>query len=233
MNPQKWEQAPWIGITTAYKAGKQILDFCYIQAIETAGGIPLIIPIVKSTDALQTLTAGLDGLVIVGGPAIALGLVGDLPDDINLTDPMRIGSDKNVLELFIECEKPILGICYGMQLLNAQTGGKLYADIERQVPGALNHSHIRGAGLHSIEIKPGSRLHRIMGINHLEVNTMHIQAIAELGEGFHATAAAPDGVIEAIEHRNGRFMGVQFHPERMLDCMQPLFDDFIRFCHYL
>jgi putative glutamine amidotransferase len=120
-------------------------------------------------------------------------------------------------------DRPILGICYGMQRLNALAGGTIYGDVEAEHDGARTHSQKRGGTTHPVTLAEGSSLRRWLDTDTLTVNTRHLQAVASLGDGFSVAATAPDGVIEAIEHENGCFVGVQFHPERMGATTQPLF----------
>ncbi len=211
-----------IGITTSFEAGEQRLHHSYVLAVERAGGLPLPVPMLETDAALDAFVHLLDGLVITGGPAIIDGLLGDLPEDISETDPVRVWSDRRVLAAFLQARKPVLGICYGMQLLNAQAGGTIFADVERQ-EGALVHSHKRGGGPHPVNILANTVLRDLLNREEVAVNTRHVQAIATVGEGFRVAARAPDGVVEAIEQADGTVMGVQFHPERMGDEMLPLF----------
>lgn len=218
---------PRIGITTSLNEGEQRLDRRYVLAVEAAGGLPLPVPMLDDPDAAEEFAALLDGLVVTGGPAITDGLVGTLPDDIAETDPARLRSDRWVIEAFLASHRPILGICYGMQLVNALAGGTIYADVQAQLAGAAVHSEKRGGADHPIEIALGSRLHRLLGTDAVTVNTRHVQAICDVGAGLRVAARAPDGVVEAVESEDGRFLGVQFHPERMGAAMAPLFRDLV------
>lgn len=215
---------PRIGITTSYKDNRQSVDTTYAHAVENAGGIPIIVPIVQHEATTAEFAQLLDGLIITGGPGIVRGLVGELPDDIDEVDPMRDASDELIYRAM--SDRPILGICYGMQFVNAMAGGKIYADVQHQAKVNV-HSSGRGATEHPITIKVGTHLHNILNVTELITNTYHLQAIAEVGAGLTVTAHADDGVIEGVESDDGRIIGVQFHPERMTDRAQALFDDLV------
>ncbi|MDX1741650.1 MAG: gamma-glutamyl-gamma-aminobutyrate hydrolase family protein [Rhodothermales bacterium] len=213
---------PRIGITTSLADGEQRLDRRYVTSVELAGGLPIIVPMTDSQDLLREIALELDGLVVPGGPAVTIGLVGELPPDLPDVPLVRTRSDTTILEAILEAHRPVLGICYGMQLINAVAGGTIYSDVQRQVEGVLAHSDKRGASEHPLAVIPGSVLSRTMEPGQ-PVNTYHIQAIASVGEGLQATAHAPDGVVEAIETEDGQVVGVQFHPEKMGERADALF----------
>ena len=220
---------PRIGITTSLNATdrggrEQRLDLAYVRAVERAGGLPLIVPMVATDEAADAFAALLDGLVVTGGPAVTTGLVGTLPDDIDETDPDRVASDTRLLSAFLEAQRPALGICYGMQLANAIRGGTIYADVERQL-GTDVHSRGRGGTVHPVEAVPGTRFAELAGS--VEVNTRHVQAVEAVGDGLVVSARAPDGVVEAVETADGQFVGVQFHPEAMEPPLDALFADLV------
>ena len=218
---------PRIGITTSYNNGNQSISHYYIDAIEAAGGLPLIVPMCQTGEAMQDFARLLDGLVITGGPGITRGLIGMLPDDLPAVDPVRDRADMLAFEAIQD--KPVLGICYGMQFINAMAGGQIYADIVDHVDNALIHSQERGGQDHPVYFEQNSMMYDIFG-DEIVVNTYHKQAVASVGSGLRAVGHGPDGVIEAIESVDGRMVGVQFHPERMLDRTRILFEDFVRRC---
>jgi len=218
---------PRIGITTSYNDGKQSLSHYYIDAIEAAGGLPLIVPMCQTAEAMHDFAKLLDGLVITGGPGITRGLIGDLPADLPPVDPIRDRAD--ALAYDATQDKPVLGICYGMQFINAMGGGKIYSDIAEHLTEAIVHSHDRGGNDHPVYFEKNSLLHDLFG-DELTVNTYHKQAVATVGSDLRIVGRGPDGVIEAIESTDGRVIGVQFHPERITERTHPLFKDFVDRC---
>ncbi len=218
-------ERPRIGITTSFEDGQQTLDLRYSRAVEAAGGLPLILPLLQSAAAAQACADLLDGLIISGGPGITRGLIGALPADLPPVAARRDRSDALIYQAM--ANKPFLGICYGMQFANAIAGGQIYGDVQAQL-GCPPHSAGRGAGRHEIRIEAGSRLQAILQAERLETNSHHIQALASVGAGLRPTAWAADGIIEAIESADGRIIGAQFHPERMSERGAPLFEDLLR-----
>jgi putative glutamine amidotransferase len=216
---------PRIGITTSLEDGRLSLDLRYARAVEAAGGLPIVVPMLESAEAARAFAALLDALIITGGPGITRGLIGSLPEDLPAVAARRDQSDALIYRAM--AGKPFLGICYGMQFANALAGGTIYADAQRQL-GIGPHSAERGASEHEIEIAPSSRLTAILRAERFRANTHHIQAIADLGAGLRVAARSEDGVIEAVESEDGRILAVQFHPERMLERALPLFEDLLQ-----
>jgi putative glutamine amidotransferase len=218
---------PRIGITTSYKDDTQTINHYYGRAITQAGGLPIIVPILESAEVAQDFATLLDGLLITGGPAIIKGMIGELPEDLNDTDPVRVQSDRFIFEAMRD--KQLLGICYGMQFINAELGGKIYADVQAQHNGSHVHSSGRGAKEHALHFNQDSQLGQLFG-SEFTVNSFHVQAIAEPAQQLTVVGTGDDGVIEAYESQDGKIIGVQFHPERMLDTTLPLFEHFVNRC---
>lgn len=206
---------PLIGITTSFEDEQYRLDHTYVNAVGAAQGQPMLLPLVTSTAEAKQLCDQIQGLIIPGGGGITANMIGTLPARLNPVDPKRWKSDNLILDVAIERNLPILGICYGMQLLSVRAGGTLYSDVEKQVPGASVHSEKRGAVDHPMKILPNSHLAKIWDSEVNTVNSRHFQAVCDPGTGYIVSAQSSDGTIEAIENADGIHIGVQFHPERM------------------
>jgi putative glutamine amidotransferase len=178
----------------------------------------LIVPPIASRSALSTILQRLDGLLISGGNFdIHPSYYGEKP--INALGVIKTGRTEfelGLIELALNQDLPLLGICGGAQAINVALGGTLYQDIVTQLPDAGKHElrTVKHGGSHPIEIHSGTRLRRILQQRALEVNTSHHQAIKAVGRGLVVNATAEDGLIEGIESANHRFvLGVQWHPE--------------------
>lgn len=219
-----------IGITTAHEQNRQTLSLAYVRAIEAAGGVPLIMPMPAALDGAGRLAALIDGLLIVGGPGITHRLTGPLPDELPPVSPLRDRADRWLYQMARRRGCPVLGICYGMQFINAMCGGSIYGDVQREA-GAGPHTPDRGRDRHMVEIAPGARLRAILDVDALEVNSYHLQAVAEPGVGLCVSARGEDGVIEAVESADGSLLGMQWHPELMpATACARIFEDFVRRC---
>lgn len=203
----------------------------YVDAIRFAGGYPVLLPCTDDVD--ENVVSFFDGLLIPGGVDVDPLHYDEEPDLLlGEVDPLRDHFELSICRLFLELNKPIIGICRGMQLLNVAAGGTLYQDIHGQTGSRLQHRQKAPMhyAMHEVSVAQESRLRRIVWRENLRVNTYHHQAVHRPAAGFKVSATAPDGIIEAIE-REGEplILGVQWHPERMPD--QPpskaLFDAFI------
>jgi len=127
----------------------------------------------------------------------------------------RTEFEYKLAKCFMEKDKPILGICGGMQLINVMTGGTLIQDIPSQFETETPHYDAnKDIPIHDVEVMKDTKLYSIVGKNRIGVNTSHHQAVKAVGKEFIVNAIADDGLVEGIEHTKMKFcIGVQWHPE--------------------
>ncbi len=204
-------KAPLIGIDAELLDGKLVLPERYLQSVERAGGIPVAIS--PSLTALDATLARLDGLLFAGGDDFdteRLGL-GPVHPESTLVVAPKLDFDLALARTALASKLPILGVCYGMQLLGVVSGGMLWQHLPDDVPGSQEH---RGGVRHSVQVVPGTKLAAALRVDSLDVVSRHHQALASLGPDFAVTARDDEGLIEAIEHTSHPFcLGVQWHPE--------------------
>ena len=208
----------------------------YLRAVQNAGGIPVLIPASTSAEQLPSLFERLDGLLFTGGGDIDPQRFEGLPHpEIYDIDEGRDTVELGLARLAAAQNRPFLGICRGIQIINVALGGSLFTDLAAQMPGALKHDHYpnipRDYLAHSVRLEAGSLLARSLGSNTAEVNSLHHQGVQHLAEGLSACAFAPDGLVEGVELPDHRFgLGVQWHPEWLqhLPAMRALFAAFIQ-----
>jgi len=216
----------------------------YLEAILDAGGVPLVLPCVKSRNLIADYVRRADGVLLTGGDDIqakyyAKKLPRKLAQTIKETEPERDDLEMPLIDEVFRQRKPLLAICRGHQVLNVALGGTLIVDIPTQVPNALNHKQMdrKTEPVHDVEVAPDSRFAALIGKTRLGVNSTHHQAVDRVASPLRITARSRDGIVEAMELKDpGRLpylQSVQFHPERLYDRypkFRELFRSFIRAC---
>jgi putative glutamine amidotransferase len=236
--PLKPETRPRIGITTRLELATDrfYLSRDYSEAIEAAGGAPVLISLIPQRDYISAIMEGLDGILLPGSdsdvdplrygaePHAKLGSVVTIKDETDLL----------VLKEVDKRRMPLFAICFGMQILNVFRGGTLIQDIESLVPRAIKHEQgvPRDRRSHILKLANWGLLPSLTQTERVVVNSHHHQAIDKVGTDLAATAWSSDGLIEAIEDpRPEHFvLGVQWHPEigwKQDLLSQALFDRFI------
>lgn len=199
----------------------QLLANDYVTAVELAGGIPVLIPLYKDTETAIEIVRRIDGLIISGGNDIDPQHYGEtFKDVIGTIVPSRDVQDIAVaVEAVENTQIPVLGICRGHQLLNVAFGGTLHQDLEMdKLPSHFFVAAPKFHPVHKVTIEENSRFRRIAGKSSLRVNSYHHQAIKAVSDKFNPVAYSEEGIIEAIEFKEDRFiMGTQWHPEMMAD----------------
>lgn len=220
-------RAPLIGLTLDIEPGGP-QDFSrwpyhalrqnYFNAISAAGGLPVGLP--HEPALAEALMARLDGLIVTGGafdpdPA----LYGEAVHPATALKPGRTDAELAYLAAARARNLPVLGICGGMQLMAIVWGGTLYQHLPEHAPGPIAHEqpNPRDEAGHEVIITPGTRLAACTECRVMHVNSSHHQGVRNPGT-LVVSARAPDGLIEAIETRDGIFnLGVQWHPEFAID----------------
>lgn len=215
-------RGPVVGITTAHNLELDCF-FCrktYVEAvIKKGGGVPLLLPPVQNETLLKIYVDLIDGLLLSGGGEIHPVYFGEEPHwKLEEVSPERDYFEVMLTRSVLEANKPILGICRGIQVLNVVLGGTLYQDLQTQLPNSLQHQQKapRKYPTHKIKIRENSYLAQVLGTTILQVNSLHHQAIKDVAPGLQVVAWAEDGVVEAVESFSYPFvLGVQWHPEAM------------------
>ena len=203
----------------------------YIESLARAGAGMRWVELSDPEQAVQdALTC--DGLLLPGGGDMDPKFYGQarIPacGEPNL---LRDAAEPLLLRAFLAADKPVLGICRGIQVMNAVLGGDLYQDIK---PFEHLPHNDHWAKVHTVTVRRGTLLSRILGQDTVLVNSQHHQAVDQVAPGFTLAALSEDGIVEAIEKPDARFcLGVQWHPEWLSDAdpaMQSLFDAFVNAC---
>lgn len=227
-----------IGVTTYIdtcgKKNRNMISTSSVKAIDSADGIPIVIPLSVKHDKLEGYIDTIDGIIFTGGVDINPSLYGHEPiDHTKHVSDIRDSVEMHLLRLAIEKGIPVMGICRGFQLINIYYGGTLYQDINTEYDTSLDHQgkQVGSGGLaHDVELLEDSKVFDVYKKRILGVNSMHHQAINLLGDGLRVTARASDGIVEAIEHRTDNVMGVQWHPENLIGSEE---DHIIIFKHFV
>jgi len=203
--------------------GSTFVRDLYTSAIVRAGGLPLIVPsLVRNHGLTERVLDRADAVLVPGGRDIdtrRLGL-GPLHPEARVAPAEQQDADVALVHAALARDLPILGICWGMQLLGAVGGGAVHQHLPDDAPSDVRHFHDVHEGLveHGVNLVAGSRVaaaYEPAVDGHFVVPSGHHQALASTGPDWFVTARADDGIIEAIESRKHRFaVGVQWHPER-------------------
>lgn len=206
----------------------------YMKGIEQAGGIPLMLPLTSDEENLQQLAEELDGFLYAGGQDISPNLYAQRRSRMcgqccHERDEMEI----ILFRMVYEQDKPLLGICRGIQCINVVMGGTLYQDLPSEHSSDTEHHQIPpyDVPVHSVKIIGDSPLYKLLKKETLMVNSYHHQAILTLAPKVSAMAVSEDGLIEAVCVPKKRFIwGIQWHPE--LSCLvdensRKIFSEFI------
>ncbi|GBC81045.1 Gamma-glutamyl-gamma-aminobutyrate hydrolase PuuD [bacterium HR10] len=195
------------------------LERSYAEAVRAAGGIPILVPLLPDRALLFDLVERCDGVLLSGSHSdVDPRRYGHSPHArLRSVLPERDQTDWLLLEAAEVYRRPVLAICYGMQVLNVFRGGTLYQDIASEREGAVRHEP--GAPgehpIHRIRIAAGTLLAHLAGGTMADVNSFHHQAVRDVGRDLTPIAWSEDGIIEALLNTRPELfiLGVQWHPE--------------------
>lgn len=230
---------PLIGITTSTYTNEEGWEYnrayvAIIQAVEEAGGLPVLIPISIKDEALRDIYERLDGVLLPGGGDMRPNIYGaEMHPLTHNIDDDRDRIEVNLTRWAVDDDIPVFGICRGHQVVNVALGGTLIQDVPSEIGKAIAHNvtEPRDSRPHEVKIDPNSRLANILGTTQIAVNSLHHQSVGEAAPNTCVTAYSPDGVVEALEMPDKKFvLSVQWHPEDLYrgdPAMKRLFKAFV------
>lgn len=210
---------PIIGVIPLWDDEKESIWMLpgYMNVLEKNGATPIILPLSTDRGVLDQCFDMVDGILFTGGHDVNPAFYNqDKKETCGLLCDARDDMEKYLFTKAIENDKPILGICRGIQLFNALLGGTLYQDLSTEHPSETKHSMTKpyNRGVHTVDILNDTPLYKIVGVDKLSVNSYHHQAVKDVAPGVVVNAISEDGLVEAITLPGKKFvMAVQWHPE--------------------
>lgn len=210
---------PVIGLMPLWDEEKESLWMLpgYMDGIRSVGGLPIMLPMTGDPQEIDQLCSLCDGFLFTGGHDVSSDIYSEAPiPGMVVACRARDDMELQILERAIQMDKPVLGICRGIQFINAALGGTLWQDIPTQHPSGIEH-HMTAPydrESHTVRICKDSPLYQLLRTEHLSVNSYHHQAIKDLSSRLTLMAEAEDGLIEALYMPGKRYVwAVQWHPE--------------------
>ena len=210
---------PLIGVTPLFDRERDSYWMLpgYFLALSEAGAVPVMLPLTDDEAALSRLVDSLDGFLIAGGQDVSPSRYGEeQKPTCKETCPERDAMETAFLQLLWQADKPVFGICRGLQMLNAHLGGTLYQDLASEHPSQVNHCMAApyDRAEHPVLLSKDAPLFALFNMETIDVNSCHHQAIRMLAPALKPMALSPDGLIEAVFAPQKRFVwAVQWHPE--------------------
>ena len=210
---------PFIGIVPLVDSERESYWMLpgYMKGIEEAGGIPVMLPLTSDRKVLEQMVNTFDGFLFSGGHDVDPSVYDETPtEQCAQCCPDRDAMEIILLQMVLEKDKPALGICRGLQFINAVLGGKLYQDLPTEHPSDILHRQPApyDRPIHNVSLIKGTPLYNLLEKETLPVNSCHHQAVKTLAPDLQAMAYSEDGLVEAACMPDKRFVwAVQWHPE--------------------
>lgn len=189
----------------------------YMKVLEKCGALPIMLPLTNDEEELDSLYEIVDGLLLTGGHDVGPDVYGEIAKaTCGIPCKQRDKMEAYLLTKTLNNNKPVFGICRGIQFMNAHLGGTLYQDLPTEFPTDVEHHMEKpyDIPIHKVEIVKDTKLADIIGSGEYPVNSYHHQAIKDLAKGVTVMAISEDGLVEAIGVDGVDFaMAVQWHPE--------------------
>lgn len=210
---------PVIGLIPLYDDEKESYWMLpgYMNVLETCGALPLMLPLTTDEEALKQAFALCDGLLLTGGHDVGPYVYhSEASKECGIPCKKRDDMEGILLHLALKEDKPVFGICRGIQFMNAFLGGDLYQDLPTEYHSKVEHHMVPpyDVAVHKIDVLEGTMLADILGSGIHGVNSYHHQAVKTPADCVDVMAVSEDGLVEAISVKNQTFaVGVQWHPE--------------------
>ena len=208
-----------IGVTPLWDAERQSVWMLpdYLDGIKAAGGLPIVLPLEMSAADAEQIVDTCDGFLFTGGQDVMPALYGSKDTTGTVfPSPERDKLETLLLSKALQADKAVLGICRGLQFINVFLGGTLWQDLPSQHLSEIVHRQGKPYEIPTHQVNLSGDLKALLGKEILDVNTLHHQAVKDLGNSLVPMAMAPDGIIEAVQMVGKRFVwAVQWHPEYM------------------
>ena len=189
----------------------------YMKAIEKAGAIPVMLPITNNISEIKDIAEKFDGFLFTGGHDVSPEIYNEKKKDYcGSVCYERDEMEDKLLHFVLEKDKPILGICRGIQFINASLGGTLYQDINSEYNTYVEHHQNSPYSIpvHKVRIPVDSPLFKLLEKRKLKVNSYHHQAIKDLSPKLKVMALSEDNLIEGVYMPDKKFVwALQWHPE--------------------
>ena len=211
---------PIIGVTPLWDAERKSVWMLpeYLDAIRCAGGIPVVLPLLAEPQDIERLAGEFDGFLFTGGHDVSPELYGAVNLGLSVCSPERDAMETFLLKAVLKEDKPVLGICRGLQLLNAVLGGTLWQDLPTERPSEINHRQGKPYDKTVHKVKLMSALRAPLEKAELRVNSRHHQAIQHMSAELIPAAFSPDNLVEAAVMPSKKFvLAVQWHPEYLYE----------------
>jgi len=230
---------PIIGVVPLVDEAKNSLWMLpgYMEGVEKAGGVPVMLPLTSEEETIDILLRTIQGILLTGGHDVDPSTYGeDKIPQCGATCRERDKMEHILLGRALGRDIPVLGICRGIQFINVFLGGSLYQDLPTQRSSCTEHHQKPpyDVPVHEVELMDNSGRFRLLNRKSLSVNSYHHQAIKEKATALKIMAAADDGIIEAVELPDKKFVwGLQWHPEfsyKSNDNSRLIFKEFVRKC---